>query len=363
MPIPESEIARIKKSTDLPALARSQGVVLTRMGKDLAGKCPFHEDDTPSLKLTEKSEGWLYHCFGCGRGGDCYTFVMETEGVTFPVAHEMLSNGYVSGDQEVSRLLACPVTADMDETTMLMRVAEYYHQILLNSEVALEYLKKREIYNEEVIRKFKIGFCDRSLGRKIPSKTTAEGAMIREKLTSLGILRQGSGHEHFRGSLIIPIISEDGEVTELYGRKINSNLRSGTPHHLYLPGPHKGIWNPECLSSPEIILCESLIDALTWVCNGFPNVTSTYGAGGLTDEMIEAFKAHNTKTIYLSQDADEAGDSAAMRGSKGLAEINIESYRIQFPRGMAANEYAIKLQPAQKSLKMALGIVSLQKIL
>ena len=101
-------------------------------------------------------------------------------------------------------------------------------------------------------------------------------------------------------------------------------------------------------------MCESLIDALTWVCNGFATVTSTYGAGGLTDEMIEAFKRHNTKTIYLSQDADEAGDSAAMRHSKGLAEIGISSYRVQFPRGMDANEYALKIQPAQKSLEMAL---------
>ena len=108
MPIPPTEIARIKKEVHLPTLVTSAGIALTRMGKDLAGKCPFHEDDTPSLKLTEKPEGWLYHCFGCGRGGDCYSWVMETEGVTFPIAHEMLSNGYVSGDREVGRPQAAP---------------------------------------------------------------------------------------------------------------------------------------------------------------------------------------------------------------------------------------------------------------
>ena len=179
MPIPPTEIARIKKEVHLPTLVTSAGIALTRMGKDLAGKCPFHEDDTPSLKLTEKSEGWLYHCFGCGRGGDCYTWVIEIEGVEFPVAHEMLSNGYISGDREVSRLLACPVTADMSEEEMKKRVVEYYHQTLLNNDAAKAYLQKRGIYNEEVIPKFKIGFSDRSLGKKLPSKNRADGALIR----------------------------------------------------------------------------------------------------------------------------------------------------------------------------------------
>ena len=89
------------------------------------------------------------------------------------------------------------------------------------------------------------------------------GAEIRGRLHQLGILRE-SGHEHFNGSVVIPIIDLDGNVTGMYGRQITERLRPGTPLHMYLPGPHKGVWNEESLVvSKEIILCESLIDAPT----------------------------------------------------------------------------------------------------
>ena len=81
-------------------------------------------------------------------------------------------------------------------------------------------------------------------------------------MQQLGIFRE-SGHEHFNGSLIIPVFNASGDVVEMYGRKITPNLREGTPLHLYLPGAHAGVWNEEALiASKEIILCEALIDAL-----------------------------------------------------------------------------------------------------
>jgi len=87
-------------------------------------------------------------------------------------------------------------------------------------------------------------------------------------LQKLGIYRE-SGHEHFNGSLVIPVFNGQGEVVEMYGRKITPNLREGTPDHLYLPGAHRGVWNEEALAaSKEIVLCEALIDALTfWVAD------------------------------------------------------------------------------------------------
>jgi len=88
-------------------------------------------------------------------------------------------------------------------------------------------------------------------------------------LQALGVLRD-SGHEHFNGSLVIPVFSRAGEVLGLYGRKITDGLRAGTPLHMYLPGPHRGVCNEEGLEgSAEIILCESLLDALTFWWRGF----------------------------------------------------------------------------------------------
>ena len=98
----------------------------------------------------------------------------------------------------------------------------------------------------------------------------------------------------------------------MYGRKITEHLRPGTPLHLYLPGPHHGVWNEEALSiSKEIILCESLIDALTFWCAGFRNVTTAYGVEGFTSDHLAALKKHQTSRVLIAYDRDDAGDKAA----------------------------------------------------
>ena len=150
----------------------------------------------------------------------------------------------------------------------------------------------------EAIDHFKLGFANRTLGYRLPLKNRKEGAAIRGQLQRIGLLR-ASGHEHFNGSIVMPVINEMGQVLEVYGRKINDNLRKGTPTHLYLPGTHAGIWNEAALkaTSAEIILCESLIDALTFWCAGFRNVTASYGIEGFTaDHIRQAFKQNNIGT-------------------------------------------------------------------
>ena len=92
------------------------------------------------------------------------------------------------------------------------------------------------------------------------------------------------------------------------------DLREGTPLHLYLPGPHRGVWNEEALvASKEIILCESIIDALTFWCAGFRNVTASYGVNGFTEDHQAAFQKHGMQQVWIAYDRDEAGDAAAER--------------------------------------------------
>ena len=164
-----------------------------------------------------------------------------------------------------------------------------------------------------------------------------------------------SGHEHFNGSLVIPVIAPTGEITEVYGRKINDNLREGTPHHLYLPGPHRGVWNEAALAArSEVILCEALIDALTFWCAGYRNVTASYGVEGFTADHLAAFKRYGTQRVLIAYDRDEAGERAAEKLAEQLIAAGIECYRIQFPKGMDANEYALKVTPAAKSLGLVI---------
>ena len=153
-----------------------------------------------------------------------------------------------------------------------------------------------------LIERFKLGFADRTLGLRLPEKNRKAGAEIRGRLQKIGLWR-ASGHEHFNGSIVIPVISDSGEITEVYGRKVTEGLRPGTPDHLYLPGPHRGLWNGAALSSSkEVILCEALIDALTFWHAGFHNVTASYGVEGFTTDHLAAFKQHHIERVLIAYD-------------------------------------------------------------
>ena len=170
----------------------------------------------------------------------------------------------------------------------------------------------------------------------------------------MGIVR-ASGHEHFNGSLVIPVINNN-QVTEVYGRKIirTSKLRKGTPAHLYLPGPHEGVLNGDHMGGEEIILCESLIDALTFWRWGFKQVTTSYGTAGFTQSILQALIDQNIKRVLIAYDRDEAGEKAAKKVARQLNKNNIDAYRILFPKGMDANGYALKMTPPQKSLALVI---------
>jgi hypothetical protein len=121
------------------------------------------------------------------------------------------------------------------------------------------------------------------------------------------------------------------------------------------PSARRGVFNVEALAaSKEIILCEALIDALTFWCAGFRNVTSSYGVEGFTDDILEAFRAHGTRRVYIAYDRDAAGDRAAEKLAARLMAERIECFRVLFPKGMDANEYASKTTPASQSLALVI---------
>src|ERR1039458_3908623 len=114
---------------------------------------------------------------------------------------------------------------------------------------------------------------------------------------------------------------------------------------------HRGVWNEEALiASKEIILCEALIDALTFWCAGYRNVTASYGVNGFTSDHRAAFVQHGTERVYIAYDNDEAGNKAAAKLAEELIGMGVEGFRVEFPKGMDANAYALKVTPAAKSL-------------
>ena len=360
--IPEEEVERLKREVSVQRLAEARGIKLTRHGADLLGKCPFHDDRTPSLVITPAKNLW--HCLGaCNAGGTAIDWVMRAEGISFRHAVELLRADHLplaaAPIQPVKigtvRKLPPPVARDADDQVLLLQVTDYYNDTLKQSPEAKKYLASRGLTSSELIDRFKLGFANRTLGYRLPAKNRAAGAQMRGRLQQLGILRE-SGHEHFNGSLVIPVLNLSGEVVEMYGRKITPNLREGTPDHLYLPGAHRGVWNEEALgASKEIILCESLIDALSFWSAGLRHVTASYGVNGFTADHRAAFAQHGTERVYIAYDRDEAGEKASAALALELIEMGIECFRVLFPKGMDANEYALKVQPAMRSLGVLLN--------
>jgi DNA primase catalytic core len=351
--IPQDELERLKNEVSVERLVEASGITLKKSGKDLLGQCPFHDDGEPSLVVTPAKNLW--HCFGCGLGGNPIDWVMKSQGVSFRHAVELLREGLVIEDQPLLAAgkpvrqstvpkLPAPVAFDTDDQALLNQVIGYYHDTLKASPEAYAYLESRGFAGEPLalaIAAFKLGYANRTLGLRLPEKNRVAGAEIRTRLQEIGIYRE-SGHEHFNGSLVIPVFDENNNVVEVYGRKIRDDLRAGTPKHLYLPGQHRGLWNVQALASAkEIILCEALIDALTFWCAGYRNVTSCYGIEGFTDEIPELFKKHNTNRILIAFDRDEAGERGTAKVAERLMTNGIECFRIRFPQGLDANNFAV----------------------
>jgi DNA primase len=344
--IPDSEIERLKEEVSLQRLVELAGVELRRQGKDLVGCCPFHEDRTPSLVISPGKNLW--HCLGaCQAGGSVIDWVMRVEGVSFRHAVELLRDGVApsrvaeGGRRPVHAStvtkLPSPLERTADDRELLERVVGFYHQTLKESAEALGYLERRGLRHPELVERFRLGFANRTLGYRLPAKNRHAGADIRGRLQRLGVLRS-SGHEHLTGSLVIPIVDADGVAVQLYGRKIRDDLRPGTPLHLYLPGAHRDVFNRAALkASREVVLCESLIDALSFWCHGQRQVTAAYGVEGFTAEHLAAFKECGVERVLIAYDRDDAGDRAAGKLAERLQAEAVECFRVLFPAGMDAN--------------------------
>lgn len=349
-------IQRLKSEVSLIRLVENSGIALKPHGKDKIGCCPFHDDKTPSLVVSPESNLW--HCLGaCQAGGSVIDWVIKIQGVSFRHAVEILRADIpaLAADQPVkkstTKKLDVLLSEDVEAQQLLNQVADYYHDTLKQSPEALDYLASRGLGDAELIDHFKLGYANRTLAYRLPEKNRKAGAQIRGKLQEVGILRS-TGHEHLTGSIVVPVFDEAGNVCELYGRKIlGQRLRKGTAQHLYLPGPHAGVFNFSGLENQsEVILCEALIDAMTFWVNGYKNVTASYGTSGFTADHLAAFKACGAERILIAYDRDEAGNNAANKLADELQKEGFACYRLNFPKGMDANQYAQEVTPAHKSL-------------
>jgi DNA primase catalytic core len=310
MLIDKAMIQEVKARHELAAFIESKGIKLKRTGKVFQGLCPFHDDHKPSLIVDPEKQLWscLGACKGNGKksSGDLYAFLMQLENLSFKEAHVALGGKLPEETPEAMK--------GKDRVEILTRTAELYHKNLLENPEAQEYLKGRGFTNPDTWRAFKIGCGLGTLAAKAEPK----------RLKAVGLLTS-TGRERFQGCITIPLL--DGEaMVGLYGRKIKG---SG---HYYLPGPHRGLFNAAHASkSKEIILTESILDALSFIEAGFLNVLPLYGINGLTADHLRFFEEYGTRQVVLCLDSDDAGKKASAAIAEKLKLQGLDTRTITLP--------------------------------
>ncbi|UWS30005.1 CHC2 zinc finger domain-containing protein [Erwinia pyrifoliae] len=368
--IPQKELDELKRSVSLAALAESQGHRLRQQGRDRVLLCPFHQEKTPSLVISPDKN--LYHCFGCGAAGSVVDWMMKTENFSLPKA--VLRLREFAGHNPSSSAAAVPASPprqtltdlDDDGQALLGQVVNGYHRNLLNSPEALAWLEKRGLNHPGLVSHFKLGFAGaHGVAGLLPSVSSKEGKRLRDRLTLLGVLRETTRQDHFRGCLVVPVVgwsesghaAQRGRVLQLYGRRTlgDNQIKKGSARHLYLPAPLAGVWNEQALkASSEVILCEALIDAMTFWCAGYRNVIAAFGVNGFTADHLAALRWHGVKRVLIAFDRDEAGDRGAEAVAGELQQAGIDAWRVRFPLGLDANAYALKSGNPESAFALAL---------
>jgi DNA primase catalytic core len=312
--IEQSEIDRIKQTTDLAALVRAAGVALKRKGKQLTGLCPFHDDRTPSLIVDPKKNLW--NCLGaCGVGGDVYQFVMKRAGVDFREAHRRLSAECGTRSAESAPVAA----ASASDLQWLERAVAHYHRCLLETPRAQDYLQSRGLSAPELVTTFRLGYVDGSLLKLLSD----EG---RAALERLGVL-DAKKRELLQGCVVFPLLdAASGQAVNLYGR------HTERAQHLYLPGARRGVFNAAgARNAEEIVVTESVIDAAAVWSAGVRNVLPVYGVNGLTDDILQHWQECRVARVVLLLDSDEAGRAAAPLFETRLQAVQIATRAVWLP--------------------------------
>jgi DNA primase catalytic core len=367
MQVSKAGIERIRAANPLAAVAAERGIELRRKGNGLVGLCPFHREKTPSFSVSP--DKGLFRCFGCDAGGDVISFVVKHDGVSFPEALRKLSsragisleqameapasNGRKrtpsSGPVLSQTLLELPSEAPSPQRRLAVppAVVDYYHRTFCERDDAQGYLRDRGLTDLGLLKALKVGYADGSLLKRV-----AKDGPLREQLVSLGIITR-QGRELLGGCIVVPIPDPvTGEWTSLYGRGRK------TPRHCYLPGPMRGVVNFQAARlSSEVILTESVLDALSFLQAGFSGAIPIYGVNGFTPDHLDLLKREGVTRVILALDGDAPGRKAASSLKAKLQSAGLAVRVASFPPGTKdANSLLVSRNgDATAALRQVLG--------
>lgn len=354
--IPEHVIEQVRSQTDIVDVI-SDYIQLTKRGRNWFGLCPFHGEQTPSFSVSQDKQ--IFHCFGCGAGGNAITFVMDIEQISFPEAVLKLSErAGVSIDVDLSPSAAFKNVSDKENRMMEAHsfATDFYHHLLMNTEdgeEAYNYLLERG-FTKEMIEQHKIGYSLPSW-ESLSALLSRKGYDMDEMVESGLILRResdGQYFDRFRGRVMFPIRDEFGKVIAFSGRILNANAEEAK----YLNSPESPIFQKSEIlynldiarssirKSRKVIIMEGFMDVLAANRAGVVNAVATMGTS-LTPQHITKLK-RLVSNVTICYDGDSAGFEAAKRAAIMLNDAQLTVDVAVLPEKLDPDDY-IKLYGAE----------------
>ena len=337
----EEIIQKIKEENDIVDIV-SEVVTLKKTGKNYLGRCPFHNEKTPSF--TVSSEKQIYKCFGCGEAGNVISFVMKTRNMAFPEAVKLLGEkvGIVVDDADSPGKSSAANEKFKRIYDINIQAARYFYTNLKRFKAPYEYLKGRGI-TDETIKKFGIGFSlDNWQGIRSYLK---QRGFSEEEILELGLTtknEKGNIYDRFRNRIIFPVFNVSGRVIGFGGRVLDDSK----PKYLNSPETpifHKGtnlyglnlaIKNNQART---VIMVEGYMDVISLSQQGVTNVVATLGTA-LTEGQCKLLKRY-IDTVIVSFDSDVAGQNATIRGLEILQKSGFDLKILQIPSGKDPDEF------------------------
>lgn len=349
MRIPDTKIDDVRTASDIVDVVSSH-VSLKKRGKNYVGLCPFHQEKTPSFNVSPDRQ--MYHCFGCGVGGNVFTFVMELERVSFVEALRTLADRAgiaLPAERPEDRAQA---TENEGLYIVCRKAGLYYYENLTDTvegKLALEYFHHRGL-TDETIRKFGLGYAMNSWDGLIKFAEREGIDIATLEKDGLALKREDAGgyYDRFRGRAMFPFFSTSGRTVGFGARK----LREDDPLGKYMNSPETPIYNKsrilygifqskDAIREKEFaVLVEGYIDLISLFQAGVENVVATSGTA-LTEEQIQLIGRY-AKNITLVYDADSAGSKASIRGVDLIIENGLDVRIAELPSGEDPDSFVKK---------------------
>jgi len=364
--IPDEKLSEIRNTANITDII-SERVVLKKAGKDHVGLCPFHSEKTPSFTVSPVKQ--IYHCFGCGAGGDVFSFLMKHEGIGFSEAVQSLARRYgiqlPERNMSASQKKAASLRQQLFDLNR--RIMSFFTDHLVNrssGQMARSYLEKRG-FNQETVSKFGIGFAPDGWDNLVQFYRKLNISQVLAENTGLIVPRKNQGfYDRFRNRVIFPIFDVTNQIIGFGGRVLDDSKPK------YLNSPETIIYNKsrslygahaaknKARETGSVYIVEGYFDLLALHQHGVTNTVATLGTS-LTAEHVSLLRRGFAQKAYLVFDSDAAGLKAARRSIPLFMNAAMDAAVIVLPKGYDPDSYIFKYgrDAFEKASEKATGMV------